>query len=246
MRVILLIEFLFFFTVHTNAQFSNELQRDSIRNSNQFSGIKLSSKQGACWLIPSLGIGYGLLSLHNNTVKAWDWEIQKSVAETNPSAHTRLDDYLALMPAFAVIGKSIIQDTRENQIDLAGSFACTKIIQYGLVMPTKRWSGKSRPDASDRLSFPSGHTAEAFANAEILRIHVGKKSPWLAAGGYLIAVTTGYLRMYNNRHWLSDVVAGAAIGFGSARLGSWGYHKIKQKIISRKNKLLHAYTPIRF
>ncbi len=246
MRLNFLILFLLCFAVNINAQLSTNHLNDSSRFSKKVSRIHPITKKTAPWLIPIAGIGYGLSALHNNTLQTWDLEIQKSVAETNPSAHTRLDDYLALMPAFIVAGKSIIQDTRENQIDLAGTFACTKIIQYGLVMPTKKWSGKSRPDASDRLSFPSGHTAEAFANAEILRIHAGKKSPWLAVGGYLIAVTTGYLRMYNNRHWLSDVVAGAAVGFGSARIGSWGYHKLKPKLFPRKNKLQHAYTPIRF
>ncbi len=246
MRLNFLIVFLLSFAVNINAQHSTNHLNDSSRHPKKVSRIHATTKQTTSWLIPIAGIGYGLSSLYNNTVHTWDLEIQKSVAETNPSAHTRLDDYLALMPAFIVAGKSIIQDTRENQIDLAGTFACTKIIQYGLVMPTKRWSGKTRPDGSDQLSFPSGHTAEAFANAEILRIHVGKKSPWLAAGGYLIAITTGYLRMYNNRHWLSDVVAGAAIGFGSARLGSWGFQKIKPKIFPRKNKLQLVYTPTRF
>lgn len=68
----------------------------------------------------------------------------------------------------------------------------------------------------DYRSFPSGHTTAAFAAAaavtnEAARWKTG--SEWVVGpilfGG---AALTGLSRMYNNRHWLSDVVMGAAIG----------------------------------
>ena len=40
----------------------------------------------------------------------------------------------------------------------------------------------------------------------------------------------GFLRMYNNKHWLSDVVAGAGIGIMSTKIAYWIYPVIKRKL----------------
>ena len=42
--------------------------------------------------------------------------------------------------------------------------------------------------------------------------------PILSCAGYLGATATGVIRIYKNRHWLRDIVAGAAIGILSAKL----------------------------
>lgn len=65
-------------------------------------------------------------------------------------------------------------------------------------------------------SFPSGHTTTAFAAASALTAETIRRHPdarW-AAGVPLYAAATlvGWSRMYDNRHWASDVVAGAGIG----------------------------------
>ncbi|MBN1769254.1 MAG: phosphatase PAP2 family protein [Prolixibacteraceae bacterium] len=73
------------------------------------------------------------------------------------------------------------------------------------------WQG---PDAhnwdieSDGRSFFSGHTSMAFAAASVIswRYRHQKWIPWLSYG---LASTIGFQRMYYNRHWLSDVAAGA-------------------------------------
>jgi membrane-associated phospholipid phosphatase len=71
-------------------------------------------------------------------------------------------------------------------------------------------------------SFPSGHTAAAFAVAAALTEE--SKEIWPKAHPYMVpilytgATFVGVSRMYNNKHWASDVVAGAAVGIltGSA------------------------------
>ena len=54
-------------------------------------------------------------------------------------------------------------------------------------------------------------------------------SPWIGYAGYAIAAITGYLRIYNDRHYLNDVVAGACIGVLSTKLAYWLYPKIFKK-----------------
>lgn len=63
-------------------------------------------------------------------------------------------------------------------------------------------------------SFPSGHTATAFAAAPVLAKHWGWK---VGVPAYVLAVGTGLGRMEERRHYLSDVLFGAAIGFVMGR-----------------------------
>jgi len=73
---------------------------------------------------------------------------------------------------------------------------------------------RERPDGSNQHSFPSGHTASAFATASVLRQSYGWK---VGAVAYLVAGYVGSARMIHNRHYLSDVAFGAAIGVAGAR-----------------------------
>ena len=56
-------------------------------------------------------------------------------------------------------------------------------------------------------------------SATMLHKEYGWRSPWFSIGGYTAAAVTGVSRLMNNRHWMTDVMAGAAIGIGSVHLG---------------------------
>jgi membrane-associated phospholipid phosphatase len=60
--------------------------------------------------------------------------------------------------------------------------------------------------------------------------NIKEVSVWYGIAGYAMAFSTGYLRMYNNKHWLSDVIAGAGIGIASTKLAYWLYPKIESKL----------------
>ncbi|MCY7363437.1 MAG: phosphatase PAP2 family protein, partial [Ignavibacteria bacterium] len=64
-----------------------------------------------------------------------------------------------------------------------------------------------------KLSFPSGHTTVAFAVSAVLAERIN--TWWARVGLYSLAAATAYSRIYDNKHWLSDVVLGSIIGFGS-------------------------------
>jgi membrane-associated phospholipid phosphatase len=68
---------------------------------------------------------------------------------------------------------------------------------------------RTRPDASDSLSFPSGHTSTAFSLAAVANHHYGWK---VGVPAYVLASGIGLSRIESNRHHLSDVLAGATIG----------------------------------
>jgi hypothetical protein len=89
-----------------------------------------------------------------------------------------------------------------------------------LVNSIKYTTKEIRPDGSTANSWPSGHTATAFAGATILHKEYGTTiSPWYSVMGYGVATATGVMRVLNNRHWISDVLSGAGIGILSTELG---------------------------
>jgi hypothetical protein len=84
-----------------------------------------------------------------------------------------------------------------------------QILTEMLVQPIKIATQRTRPDNSNRHSFPSGHAAVTFAGATVLERHVGWRRSLL---GYTIASYVAASRLHDNRHYLSDVIFGAAVG----------------------------------
>jgi membrane-associated phospholipid phosphatase len=74
--------------------------------------------------------------------------------------------------------------------------------------------GRERPNGENNQSFPSGHTSNAFAMAAALDGHYGKK---VTIPAYALAAAVGYARLRDGVHWLSDVLAGAALGYIAGR-----------------------------
>jgi membrane-associated phospholipid phosphatase len=73
-----------------------------------------------------------------------------------------------------------------------------------------------RPDADDNLSFYSGHSTFTFALAAaagtVSDLRGYRSAPWVWGVGMTLAATTGYLRIAGDRHYLTDVLVGAALG----------------------------------
>jgi len=78
-----------------------------------------------------------------------------------------------------------------------------------LVEPIKFAVGRQRPDGSNHQSFPSGHAAVTFATATVIERHLGWRKSVLA---YAIASYVAMSRIHDDRHYLSDVIFGAALG----------------------------------
>ena len=87
-----------------------------------------------------------------------------------------------------------------------------QILTAGLTFGVKVAVGRERPDTTG-FSFPSGHAAVTFASASVLQRHFG----WKGALAYTIATYVAASRLHENRHYLSDVIFGAAIGTVAGR-----------------------------
>ena len=104
------------------------------------------------------------------------------------------------------------------QIVTADAFAA--IMMAAVVNGLKYSINRTRPNGHD-ASFPSGHTATAFTGATLLAHEYGDRSIWIPIAGYTVATATGVMRVLNNRHYVSDVIVGAAVGILTAELAYW-------------------------
>jgi membrane-associated phospholipid phosphatase len=110
-----------------------------------------------------------------------------------------------------VIGRA----TNKPQVALlGGDLIRAQIVSQIFVQGAKFAAERTRPDGSNDFSFPSGHTASAFATATVLQEHFGWKAGLPA---YAFAGFVGASRMASNKHYLSDVLVGAGIGIAAGR-----------------------------
>lgn len=98
------------------------------------------------------------------------------------------------------------QRFRDATYDIGQVFLVSAIYTTTLKLATQR----ERPNGSDSLSFPSGHTSNAFAWATVGAHYYGPK---LGIPGFAVAALIGVGRMENDVHHLTDVVAGATLGY---------------------------------
>src|SRR5690606_20882666 len=113
-------------------------------------------------------------------------------------------------------------------------------IMVALVYPLKHITNMERPNGG-RLSFPSGHTAEAFVAASIIHKEYKHKSPWPGIAAYTVATSVGFFRMLNNAHWQADVLAGAGIGILSVHLAYLTHRHRYHWSLGKKSCLLPIY-----
>lgn len=159
-----------------------------------------------------------------------------------PGFHNSFDDYLQYAPAGLAVGlKAAGYESRSSWTRMLVSDAFSVGIMAATVNGIKYTVSRPRPDGSRNNSFPSGHTATAFMSASILHKEYGWRSPWFSIGGYTAAALTGVSRLMNNKHWMTDVMAGAAIGIGSVHLGYY-----LADILFKKKGLSDIYDPAGF
>jgi len=116
--------------------------------------------------------------------------------------------YLAAIVSSAFVAGRMTEDNRFKAMsyDLAQGYVLTTAMTAAL----KHGIGRARPDGTDNMSFPSGHASTAFMYATVLSHYYGLNA---AIPAYALAGFVGISRVERNAHNLSDVVAGATLGY---------------------------------
>lgn len=201
---------------------------DTLKNKINCVDVKPKFKISA-YIIPTALIGYGALALSDGSkLHKLDLNIRDDVTKNHPNFNSQVDSYLIFAPALAVYALNLSGiKGKHNLTDATMLYAGSTGIMGTSTLILKKSIKRLRPDASGDQSFPSGHTAWAFASAEFLKQEYADVSPCIGYGGYVVASVVGGLRIYNNKHWLSDVVAGAGLGIASTKIAYLIYPYVK-------------------
>ena len=167
------------------------------------------------------------------TAQNWDIDALHKVNSWNGQFVRNYNKFISKSEPYVAVGvpvamalaswmkhdKDLLKDALYVGTSVAGAFVVTYGMKY-LVdrqRPYDRWPGRVYPYSHESSpSFPSGHTASAFALATSLSLKYPKW--YVIAPSALWACSVGMSRMNEGVHYPSDVLAGAAIGAGCAVL----------------------------
>ncbi len=208
-------------------------------------------------IVPLSLIGAGLIINYSDGAIGKE-NLQEHINNAFPDFNTDIDDFLQYVPILTMYTADLFKVESKNDVFtqtkiLFISAIATNAITFGLKYATN----ETRPNGENDLSFPSGHTSNAFMMATILFHEFKETKPVLAYSGFVFASATGALRVLNNAHWVSDVLVGAGIGiivtdlvYRFEPLKDWNPFKNKKisTIISPsyKENTIGLYANIRF
>ncbi|MFM2229726.1 MAG: hypothetical protein RL607_984 [Bacteroidota bacterium] len=198
-----------------------------------------TSKKTSCFnyksfILPAVMVGYGIIGLKNHEIQNINSDTRTEIKE-HIDQKLSIDDISQYSPALAVYGLNALGIQGKHLFKDRTIVLGTAYLLMAVTVNSFKYTTKvERPDGSSNNSFPSGHTATAFLGAEFLYQEYKEVSPWIGIMGYTIATGTGYFRMYNNRHWFSDVIAGAGIGIGSTKIAYLIYPYLSKLFNTKK------------
>ena len=159
-------------------------------------------------IVPGVLLTSGLFLNHEDRKQDAHTFIRDNLGTTR----TVLDDYLFHIPLVTIIlSDLIVPENRGFLKTHLSQFIVAELVTLSGTYILK-WSVNARRPSGGPRSFPSGHTAYAFAGSTYL-FHILKDDhPFWAHMSFVPAIATGILRISNNRHWPSDVLFGAGLG----------------------------------
>lgn len=219
--------------VTMHAQFS--IVQDSWQNAKQWSQVDSYTSADA-WYWAAGGIAIGAVMLADEPIQnALQWSDQETADVLSPFMEPFGNPMV--MGSISALGYLGGWAFKNPEIQDLSSVALQSMLSAGIVaMALKITFHRERPEeqwindpyvfhgpsfAHNHLSFPSGHSATAFALASSISVFYDDPL-YLAIPLYSIAGLTAWQRVFAQKHWPSDVLAGALIGtFIGRKIGKW-------------------------
>ncbi|WP_297068293.1 phosphatase PAP2 family protein [uncultured Duncaniella sp.] len=170
-------------------------------------------------ILPGAMMTVGVFGIKNKAFRKLNTEIKNGMDNLRGGHFFHADDYIQYFPAVAYLTLGSVGIKSKHSIKERVAVEATAYMTMAALTNAGKYAfNEKRPDSNAKNSFPSGHTATVFTGAELIREEYGLG---FGIGAYSIAVGVAFLRLYNGRHWLNDVIAGAGVGILSARIGCW-------------------------
>ena len=228
MKKIILLSYLLVTPILTFSQ--KNVAKDSVQKKDK--ALKFNVKQ---LIIPAVLCTYGVVAIESDYLKLINTNLRDELKESIDEKIT-IDDFSQYAPLASVyILNNVGIEGKHNLKDRSIIYASAYLMMSGSVVGLKSLTKVERPDGSSNNSFPSGHTATAFSGAEFLWQEYKDVNIWYGVAGYAVATGTGFFRIYNGRHWLSDVAMGAGIGILSTKIAYWMFPYQKRIFKSERN-----------
>jgi membrane-associated phospholipid phosphatase len=179
--------------------------------------FKAFPRRKSTWVI--LGIGLGAAAIAHTA----DDDLQEHFADSEGAGVFGPGKYigsfyvqLGTATGLYLVGRYVVPpaagEGKTNKISHLGfDLVRALIVSQALTQGIKYATQRDRP-SGDCCSFPSGHASATFATASVLERHLGYRGAWPT---FVIASYVAASRLRDNRHFLSDVVFGSAVGIAS-------------------------------
>ncbi len=215
---ILLITISLFLSFSSKAQVIDSLNRD-----HSFKSSILAKRN----LVPLALLTAGIYTINHGGPLNRD-EVKRYKDENYPDFESYLEDFTEFGPAALVFALPATGLKPKNNFwNRVPLYLKSGLLTMGVTYTSKSIINEKRPYQGEQ-SFPSGHTALAFASATFLHKEYGHISPLISIAGYATATQVGVYRILNKRHWVSDVFAGAAVGILCTNI-IYSTHKFRWK-----------------
>ncbi len=216
----------------TSKAFNSAPVLQPVADSNYVAPEKYKTRMPQALIIPAALILWGVSTIHNHGLYS-SYQAKEDIFSFTKGKGGPIDNYLVLSPYVEFGALLLFQVKCKNDFrNVSLLILKSELLMLALVEPIKLLAHEERPDHSNFLSMPSGHTAEAFVAATIVNKEYRYKNRWFGAGAYVLATTVAAFRMINDKHWESDVFVGAGIGILSTNIvyathqHRWGRNEI--------------------
>ena len=211
-----------------------------------------SVKKKKPWVIPAVATGYAgatllvycqfdtdIKNFSQNNHSKFQTFVSRSVTDLGLG---RTQNY-GLLSAAAIAFLARDQKLKKTVLIWAGSLFANSAATHTTKMAFHRHRPRSgspyntfdwRHGIEENTSFISGHTSNIFTTATVFATNY-KDVKWVPPVAYGVATLVGLSRIYDNAHWASDVMAGAAVGFLSAKAVNALYNWVGKKILVLPN-----------